>query len=285
MLPSTQIAEIPFLGMSGESVLAGIFASYLNTDPRVNATNAYMKHQLVAMRSSSGGHLSVHTVSSGTPRVWMATSDGISSDDAFYQTPGEHSHLNIVFTKPGIYEVDIFVSGYRDTNGNTTYDPVVDPYIESGIFTMVFGVDFPGQWREENFGSAANTGSGANDQDFDSDGLSNLLEFAFGLNPAASSPSALTLAPGNTLASRGVPAWVTAGTANHAVFLRRKDRTAAGLVYSVQVSSDLDAWQTLTTTPEVVGTDGEMELVRVPIPAPGEGESRQFMRVNVTAAP
>jgi surface-anchored protein len=285
MLPSTQIAGIPFLGMSGESVPAGIFASYLNTDPRVNATNAYMKHQLVAMRSSSGGHLSVHTVSSGTPRVWMATSDGISSDDAFYQTPGEHSHRNIVFTKPGIYEVDIFVSGYRDTNDNTTYDPVVDPYIESGIFTMVFGVDFPGQWREENFGSAANTGSGANDQDFDSDGLSNLLEFAFGLNPAASSPSALTLAPGNTLASRGVPAWVTSGTANHAVFLRRKDRTAAGLVYSVQISSDLDAWQTLTNTPEVVGTDGEMELVRVPIPATGEGESRQFMRVNVTAAP
>jgi hypothetical protein len=282
-LPSTNVAGIPYLGFSGESVPSGIFARYLNTDPRVNATNAYMKHQLVAVRSSSSGHMSVYTIASGNPRVWMATSDGIDSTDAFYQTPGGHSHRNIAFSAPGTYEVDIFISGYRDDNGNTTYDPVTDPYIESGIFTMVFGVDFLGEWRQQNFGAAGNTGNGANDQDFDSDGVSNLLEYAFGLNPATSSSATLALAPGNMLASRGVPAWVSSGPGNHAVFLRRKDHLAAGLVYAVQTSGNLAAWLTLNAIPEVIGSDGEMEIVRVPIPAPGEGETSQFMRVQVTA--
>lgn len=284
LLPSSQKVGVPFMGMSGESVPTGTFARYQPADSRITSVNAYMKIQMVAMRSSSGGHMSVYTIASGNPRVWMATSDGISSTDAFYQTPGSHSHRNVAFSAPGTYEVDVFVSGYRDSNGNTTYEPTVDPYIESGIFTMVFGVDFPGQWRQENFGAATNSGNGASNADPDFDGVSNLLEFAFGLNPTASSPSPLSLAPGNMVASRGVPAWVTTETENHAVFLRRKDRIAAGLEYAVQISGDLTAWQNLIATPEVIGTDGDMEVVRVPIPVPSEGETSQFMRVNVTSS-
>jgi len=144
VLPSSQVAGLPFLGISGESVPSGTFARYspatLLGDSRITSTNAYMRFQLVAMRSSSGGQLSIYTISSGNPRVWIATSDGISSADAVYETPGGHSHRNVAFSKPGTYEVDVFVSGYRDANANTTYDPVTDPYIESGIFTMVFHV-------------------------------------------------------------------------------------------------------------------------------------------------
>lgn len=141
---SGSVATVPYLGFSGESVPNGTFARYLNTDPRINATNAYMKVQMVDMRSSTGGDLSIYSISGGNPRVWMATSDGISSTDAFFLRPGSHSHYNVAFSKPGVYEVDVFVSGYRDTNGNTTYDPIKDPYVESGIYTMVYGVDFPG---------------------------------------------------------------------------------------------------------------------------------------------
>jgi hypothetical protein len=38
-------------------------------------------------------------------------------------------------------------------------------------------------WRLTNFGSIDNTGDGADLNDFDKDGLVNLVEFAFGLNP------------------------------------------------------------------------------------------------------
>lgn len=132
---------VPYLGWSGESVPTGVLARYLNTDPRVNATNAYMKVQLAAVRSTSDGEFSIYSISSGNPRVWMATSDGISNTDAFFLRPGSHSHLNVGFSKPGIYEVDVFVSAYRDTNGNGTYDEVKDPYIEGGIQTMIYAVD------------------------------------------------------------------------------------------------------------------------------------------------
>lgn len=144
LITSGQTTGVPYLGWSGESVPAGVLASYLNADPRVNATNAYMKIQLAAVRSTTGGAFSVYSISSGNPRVWMATSDGISATDAFFLRPGSHAHYNVGFSKPGIYEVDVFVSGYRDTNGNGTLDAVKDPYFEGGLQTMIFRVDTEG---------------------------------------------------------------------------------------------------------------------------------------------
>ena len=46
-------------------------------------------------------------------------------------------------------------------------------------------------WRLTYFGSTANTGNGASPVDFDHDGLVNLLEFAFGLNPTQSDSAQL----------------------------------------------------------------------------------------------
>jgi hypothetical protein len=64
------------------------------------------------------------------------------------------------------------------------------------------------------------------------------------------------------------------------MFLRRRDYQAAGLTYTPQVSTDLTTWQPVTATPEVIGSDAEMDLVRVPLPvAAGD---RQFFNVSVT---
>jgi hypothetical protein len=46
-------------------------------------------------------------------------------------------------------------------------------------------------WREAYFGSPANTGNGADLFDFDRDGVPNLIEYAFGLNPTK--PNSLQL--------------------------------------------------------------------------------------------
>jgi ELWxxDGT repeat protein len=45
-------------------------------------------------------------------------------------------------------------------------------------------------WRERYFGSPANHGQGANLEDADQDGLVNLVEYAFGLDPTKASPNA-----------------------------------------------------------------------------------------------
>ena len=46
-------------------------------------------------------------------------------------------------------------------------------------------------WRLTNFGNSANTGAGADLNDFDKDGIPNLLEYAFGLNPKQNSAGLL----------------------------------------------------------------------------------------------
>ena len=140
ILPSTQNVNLPYLGLSGDSLVAGTFAAYRPTeDPRITSSTIreYVKVQMVGMRSSSGGEFSLY--SGTTPTVWMASSDGIGDTDSFwlYRT---HFHRNLAFSKPGIYEVDVFISGYLDSNGNGIKD-ATDVYVESGVKTMVFNVD------------------------------------------------------------------------------------------------------------------------------------------------
>ena len=49
-------------------------------------------------------------------------------------------------------------------------------------------------WRSVHFGSTANSGDGADTFDFDNDGLVNLLEYAFGLNPTSVSSIQIPIA-------------------------------------------------------------------------------------------
>jgi hypothetical protein len=272
---SGNIASVPFLGWSGESLVANDFAEYRPAeDPRITSATLreYVKVQMVAFRSDSGGEFSLF--SGTTPTVWFATSDGIGATDNIwlYRT---HFHRETAFSKPGRYEIDVVISGYLDGNGNNALD-ATDVYVESGIKTMVFGVDFPAQWRQENFGSTAAAGNAASGADPELDGISNRLEYAFGLNPSASSTTPLSLTPGGAVLERGLP--IVSG--NYAMFLRRRDYQAAGLTYTPQVSTDLTTWQPVTATPEVIGSDAEMDLVRVPLPvAAGD---RQFFNVSVT---
>ncbi|MCX6878652.1 MAG: choice-of-anchor D domain-containing protein [Verrucomicrobia bacterium] len=46
-------------------------------------------------------------------------------------------------------------------------------------------------WRQTNFGTTANTGDAADLNDFDRDGIPNIIEFAFGLNPKQNSAGLL----------------------------------------------------------------------------------------------
>ena len=77
-------------------------------------------------------------------------------------------------------------------------------------------------------------------------GISNLLEFAFGTNPVTSTAAALqyngTLAGGGTITATGQPKMVfesiPTGVDFRALFVRRNDYVAAGLTYTVQFSPE-----------------------------------------------
>lgn len=148
-------------------------------------------------------------------------------------------------------------------------------------------------WRDSHFGSAT-TGVQALD-DFDNDGVANLLEFGFGTFPGTNSsgPGTLTytgpLAGGGTITATGQPVTMfettPSGPEFQALFVRRKDYTAARLNYIPQFSAALGEWEDSTTIPTVLADDGVHQIVSVPYPASVGGQTPRFFRVSVGLTP
>lgn len=115
-------------------------------------------------------------------------------------------------------------------------------------------------WRLAQFGSAENSGNGADLNDFDRDGLPNLIEYAFGLDPKTNSATALPRPQriGNE--------WVLGCTPPSGV---------GGITYGAEWCPDLNSgsWQTVEDNGVYPN-----HVFRVPM----AGKPRVFMRWKVT---
>tara|TARA_B110000285_G_scaffold161738_1_gene180657 strand:+ start:299 stop:6547 length:6249 start_codon:yes stop_codon:yes gene_type:complete len=141
-------------------------------------------------------------------------------------------------------------------------------------------------WVVENGLSTSEALSAA---DVDGDGNSNLLEFAFGTDPAVSNSGSIGYGSGVT---PGLPLPVLETiTSNNvdfrAVFGRRKDWSVAGLTYTPQFSPDLTEWVDATDTPEMIESgSGDIDAVYVPYPmiiqTTTGWEKPQFFRLSVS---
>jgi uncharacterized delta-60 repeat protein len=141
--------------------------------------------------------------------------------------------------------------------------------------TLIINANKPERsWRWQHFGNTAAEGFGAADADPDDDGLSNLSEFAFGLDPNRSSSSDV-----GTRAEAASDAEAVSGM--RAVFQRRKDHQAAGLDYIVEFSSNLRDWTPSNAVPKVLSDDGIIEQVAVNFPPKVPGKVGQFFRIRV----
>lgn len=137
------------------------------------------------------------------------------------------------------------------------------------------------------------TGSQGLLDDPDGDGLSNLLEFAFGTGPLNPMGGGLNysgaLAGGGTLVGTGQPVvrseTVGSVTQWHALFVRRTNFATAGIAYAVSFSGNLAGWETSAATPVVLADDGTYQVVRVAFPALVGGVEARFVRVTVSAVP
>ncbi len=131
---------------------------------------------------------------------------------------------------------------------------------------------------------ADTTVSGPN-ADPDGDGVANLLEFAFNLDPTFAEPVVMTAGTG----LRGLPlvgtAAVAAGDTRLTVeFVRRTAGSGSGLTYAVQFATDLVAgdWQTGGTA-DVTAINARWERVKMTDGVSmGTGAARRFARVAVT---
>jgi hypothetical protein len=93
-------------------------------------------------------------------------------------------------------------------------------------------------WRLAHFGTAANSGIAVDSADPDGDGDENLLERAFGTNPAIGQAGPIAVSGGAI--TPGDPLILRDGSGFLALYGRRKDHVAAGLSFTVPFSADLD---------------------------------------------
>jgi len=134
--------------------------------------------------------------------------------------------------------------------------------------------------------------------DPDHDGVVNLLEYAFDMNPLLADSNAPVLqGSGEPIFGRMIdfdPVTATSQTFPTITFVRWKD--PVDLVYSVQSSLDLALWTNQTTSPGSfkilsrtdVGDGSHLEIVTVRPSSPMTGPNappRQFLRVAVTWSP
>ncbi|MCX6855567.1 MAG: cadherin-like beta sandwich domain-containing protein [Verrucomicrobia bacterium] len=227
---------------------------------------------LIGPRSYSGDT----TVSAGT---FSLSSSGFADSADIALASGATLDLN--FT--GTDTVDeLYINGVRQARG--TWGSLTSTAVHkssqmtgSGILNVNTGesatvVAFA-LWANSLGLTGPNTGF---DADYDHDGLLNLLEFALGTLPNNAALGPLSFS-GNVITT-GQP--VADGT--NAVFIRRKDHIAAGLVYTVEFSPDLITWTASTATPTVLADDGTHEVVSVPMPAL---QTRHFFRVKLNTVP
>jgi fibronectin-binding autotransporter adhesin len=132
--------------------------------------------------------------------------------------------------------------------------------------------------------AAANGVTGGKTGDPDNDGLKNLLEYAFGTDPAVSSVGPLSYSGGSI--SPGQPILEEDGGIWYAVFCRRADYLDAGLIYTAMFSYALSDWTATGVAPTVIATDSVIDVVRVPflnfVPSDSGPQKPTFFQVEVS---
>lgn len=136
-----------------------------------------------------------------------------------------------------------------------------------------------------NVWAIANNATGGKDGDPDADTFVNLMEYAFGTNPAVSANNPITFANG-VVTTPGQPVLQVEAGVYYAVFARRVDHLTAGITYTVQFSAGLNQWSTSMTAPTVIATDGTIDAVRIRFPnfvsTPSGPKKPTFFQVQVS---
>jgi len=148
--PQSAVADRVYAGFEAQSITPGAFASYMPYDLRLTAPARWLKVSLVDVRyfdplgQAGAAGFSLWTVPGIAlpPTVWMASSDGITSADAFYLTESGHAHANWGFTKPGYYQIDVRVSGILSATGVAIESPVTTFHL--GVEHLPVAIPEPG---------------------------------------------------------------------------------------------------------------------------------------------
>ena len=173
---------------------------------------------------------------------------------------GGSGAFRTVQVTPAAYQSGTAVITLVVNNNQPTANTATNSFLATFLTTAA------GSWRQQFFGSTANTGSAADNADPDGDGIVNVLERFFNLNPLVGDPATV------------LPVGAMAGTNFSLAYTR--NLTATDLLFQVQWSPNLAGWGTNNITDTPVSTNGNNELRQGRIPA--NTSSPLFLRLQVT---
>jgi hypothetical protein len=122
-----------------------------------------------------------------------------------------------------------------------------------------------GQWIAAAFPSVSNTNVIGISAQPEGDGVSNLLKYFTGINPAAPGAAPLTCGPD--------------GQGNMVLYFRMS-KNLTGVSYSVDQSSDLKAWSSTGLQGTVAADMGSYDNMKVSVPM--AGNKNLFFRLSIS---
>lgn len=241
-----------------------------------NVAPAFVAGADISIRPAAAiGFQHIITFTDPGPDVWTATVNFGAGDQTLpVEQTTKSLTLNHTFTSAGYYPVSVTVSD-GDPGGSTTH-----------IFTVTV-MRHISDWRVTHFSTSENTGDAADDADADSDGIPNLAEFAFNLDPKKSDGSGLpSISFGNSITSLlgesedsgalDPKASGNLGAGDQMTISFAEPPATTGIIYGAEYSSNLTSWTSITDT-----GSGGTHTFSVPVST----NTRLFMRLKVTTVP
>jgi hypothetical protein len=267
--PQTNWAQGNYVGFS----ISGPFAVYQETDPRLagSGPQKWARIQAVSQqyRGKGAGRFSVWTNSTASGlKVWVDSRDGFQETDRYFVGDNSHAHPAFGFTALGLYKVGFQGRAWLDVDRTKeVVSPVYPSYIAVGTYAIWIAENFsPTRWFQPVI-------SGEN-ADPDEDGISNLMEYACGLNPRTSDAE-----------SRYLPAIEALEGGSFLVKTRqRSGMDNPQLRYQWEEADRPDAVEWTAVEPlSREGIDGKWEQVHYVMapPAPDDPERRRYGRLRV----
>ena len=260
--------------------IPGTFRSYNPSDPRVISTpQPWMTVELLGMTyagTSSNPQFSLWQLQGTQVVQWMATSDGVDSNDIYYMKEGAHSHANMGFSSLGIYRIAFKPSAILDSTGET---------VIGATELVTFAIGTKAAWTASYYyGDDLFVGTVSGDEsDSDMDGIELLLEYAFNLNPISADYKILQA--GNETYGLPFISLIPSGTESvlQIEYIRRKAETNPQISYFPEFSSSLTSgeWDAPLSAETVTSIDAEWERVVVSDSTNSSIENQRFGRVRV----